>query len=642
MVQTCRKICRTACGPRLARQVAFLISLCFCSPEIVFANNKDRQVKSAGRNDKPSQVSKTPLRGSNKNTAKTQLDKKLTASGLYQKAKEYFAAGKFAEAIQYAAAAQRRTSASRLPTVLVAQSYYRLGKSARAAKLFRSVPVNELPRDAAVDYLFAMVDVRRYADAVRVYRLIPPDHPYRDVALYYVGVSYMQLQFYEKASTALRSAKKIPASLKATRRQLLSTIRNLRQQKRQGPVTGGPNYYVIRTAPVIPPPIEAIQPTPLLPGGVPGKKPVPKEEPPKSGALFIFIPSGEYAVSSEAKDYNGYNRDQSDSVNFKVGFDLGLKYLGEPRSFGGQPEIEIGFNPSHSSSDTRSSTSKLVAPEDDPANVQNQVTRSDSRNEKTKTVISLAGLIPVTDAIDASASYDLTNTTSKSTSKSESTGETMGGKISGDFDSMDFALSHSVSSSKTKGSSSKSGSSTSKISLAHGGDMGATSFTGSLTTNDPVSGGIKSQTDLDLSFTRDLGDFDLELGLAKFDKERLPLTAASTSLSETSLRGELTYTLDVGLSASLAATAIQIDSLPVAKSSTTAEGPDEVIASGSAMKYAVRVKYSPVSFVSASASYDYSDRALKVGNPDFKLKMLKENWSQISTYSMSISASYSF
>jgi hypothetical protein len=82
--------------------------------------------------------------------------------------------------------------------------------------------------------------------------------------------------------------------------------------------------------------------------------------------------------------------------------------------------------------------------------------------------------------------------------------------------------------------------------------------------------------------------------------------------------------------------------VPVAKSSTTSEGPAEVIASGSAMKYAVKVKYSPVSFVSASASYDYSDRALKVGNPDFKLKMLKENWSQISSYSMSISASYSF
>ncbi len=642
MVQAVRKFYRTAFEHGLTRRFTFFAILCFSCPEIVFANNKDRQVKSAGRNEKASQVSKSPVRGSSRNTAKPSLDKKLTASGLYQKAKEYFAAGKFAEAIQYAAAAQRRTSASKLPTVLVAQSYYRLGNSARASKLFRSVPVNELPRDAAVDYLFTMVDVKRYADAVRVYRLIPPDHPYRDVALYYVGVAYMQLQFYEKASTALRSAKKIPASLKATRRQLLSTIRNLRQQRLQGPVSGGPNYYVIRSAPVISPTIEAIQPTPLLPGGVPGKKPPPKEEPPKSGALFVFTPSGEYAISSEAKDYNGYNRDQSDSVNFQVGFDLGLKYLGEPRSFGGQPEIELGFNPSHSSSDSRTSTSKLVAPEDDPSNVQNQVTRSDSRKEKTKMAISLAGLVPVTDAVDVSASYDLVNTTSKSTSKSESTDETIGGKISGDFDSMDFSLNHSVSSSKTKGSSSKSGSSTSKISLSNAGDIGTTSFTGSLTTNDPVSGGIKSQTDLDLSFTRDLDDFDLELGVAKFDKERLPLTAASTSLSETSLRGELTYTLDIGLSASLAASAIQIDSVPVAKSSTTSEGPAEVIASGSAMKYAVKVKYSPVSFVSASASYDYSDRALKVGNPDFKLKMLKENWSQISSYSMSISASYSF
>jgi hypothetical protein len=642
MVQAVSKFYRTAFEHGLTRRFTFFAILCFSCPEIVFANNKDRQVKSAGRNEKASQVSKSPVRGSSRNTAKPSLDKKLTASGLYQKAKEYFNAGKFAEAIQYAAAAQRRTTASRLPTVVMAQSYYRLGNSARAAKLFRSVPLSELPRDAAVDYLFAMASVKRYADVVRVYRLIPPDHPYRDVARYYLGVSYLELKLYEKAGVALRSAKKIPASLKATRRQLLSQLRSLRQQRFQGPVSGGPNYYVIQSAPVIPPPSEVIQPAPLLPGGVPSKKPPPKEEPPKSGVLFVLIPSGEYGVNSTSKDFNGYNRTQSDSVTLNVGMDLGLKYLGEPRSFGGQPELELGFNPSQSSTDTRTSSSKLVASEDDPSNVQNQATRSDSKSERTKMAFSLAGLIPITEAVDVSASYDLANTTRKSTSKSESTDETFGGKISADFDAVDLTLNHSVSSSKTKGSSSKSGSATSKISLSHAGDLVTTSFTGSLLTNDPVSSGIKSQTDLELSFARELGDFDLDLGLAKVEKERLPLTAASTSLSETSIKGELTYSLDIGLSISLAASAIQIDSLPVAKDTTIVDGPDEVLASGSGLNYVLKVKYSPVSFVSASASYDYSDRALKVGNPDFKLKMLKENWSQISTYSMSISASYSF
>ncbi len=627
----------------LARHVAIFMLLCFglFGSEQVFANNKDKQFKYPVRNDKQTQVNKGASRGSPRPTSKSS-DKKLTASGLYQKAKEYFDAGKYPEAIQYGAAAQRRTAASKLPTVIVAQSYYRLGNSARAAKLFLTVPLNELPRSAAVDYLFSMYAARRYLNVIKVFPLIPQEHAYRDVARFYVGVSYMQLKLYQKATANLRASKKIPSDLKGQRRQILAQISKIRQQERRGEASRTPYFQSPTYVPIAPPPVEIAQPGPVLPGGTPAKPQPPKETPPKVGFSFSVKPGLDYKVSSERTDYNGYNLEQSDSQTPKFSVALGAKYQGEPRSFGGQPELEIGITPSSSTKDSKSSTSKLVAQEDNPSNIQNVTTRSDSKSEVNDLAFNVSAVMPINDAVDVGASYDMTNTTTKKTSKTEETEETIGVKLSGDFDVLDFTLNHDVSSSKTKGSSDKSGSSTSKVSLTHAGSLWTTAFTGSIKENDPPSSGIKSKTDLDLTLTRDLGDFDLELGLAKFEKQRLALQAAGSSLSETSAKGEVTYSLDIGLSASVSASFIQIDSLPVAKDSTITEGPEEVIASGAAQQYVVTVKYSPISFASASVSYDYSDRMLKVGNPAFKLKMLKENWSQITSTTLKLSVSYTF
>lgn len=644
MVHKRRKIFLETFQHGFARHVAFFIffTAVLFTPYTLFASNRDKRAKNAIKTEKPTRMSKGGTRLSPKNASKSTAVKKLTASGLYQKSKEYFDAGKFPEAIQYAAAAQRRTTATRLPTVLVAQSYYRLGNSARAAKLFLTVPLSELPRSAAVDYLFSMYAARRYLNVIKVFPLIAQDHPYRDVARYYLGASYLQLKLYQKATANLRASKKIPSELKAQRRQLLAQISRIRQQERQGEAARSPYFSGPTYAPVAPPPVEIAPPGPVLPGGTPAKPTPLKQAPPKVGFAFSIKPGLDYKVSSERKDYNGYNLEQSDSQTPKLSVALAAKYLGEPKSFGGQPELEIGLTPSSSTKDSKSSTSKLVAEADNPSNIQNVTTRSDSKTEVTDLAFSMSGLMPISDAIDIGASYDLTNTTTKKTSKSETTDDTIGVQVSGDFDAVDFTLSHDITSSKTKGSSGKSESSTSKISLTHAGALWTSSFTGAMSENDPPSSGIKSRTDLDLSLSRDLGDFDLELGLAKFEKQRIPLKASGSSLSETSAKGEVTYSLDIGLSASVSASIIQVDSLPIAKDDTISEGPEEVMASGTAQNYVVTVKYSPISFASASVSYDYSDRVLKVGDPAFKLKMLKENWSQKTSTSLKLSLSYTF
>jgi hypothetical protein len=66
------------------------------------------------------------------------------------------------------------------------------------------------------------------------------------------------------------------------------------------------------------------------------------------------------------------------------------------------------------------------------------------------------------------------------------------------------------------------------------------------------------------------------------------------------------------------------------------------MASGDAKQIKVSVKVSPVSFASASISHDYTNRALSVGDPNFKLKMMKENWSQDTVSTINLSFNYSF
>jgi hypothetical protein len=572
---------------------------------------------------------------------KIRHSKLLNATGLYKRAVQYFNAGRYPEAIQYAAAAQRRSAGSALPTTIMARSYYRLGMTPRSAKLFLSIPLTELPKDAALEYLLAMFATRRYADVVRSFRFIPDNHPYRDVAKFYLGSSLLQLKQYQKASFALRSARKLPVSLKVERRQLLASIKDMRTNEARGQFAETPQYFYSPQV-SLPPPMPGAGPGPILPGGVPKEDEPSKKSPPNQGFMSLVNPKVSYNTNTTRDDFNGYNLKQTDTQGLNFSVDLGLKYLGEPRSFGGQPSLDLVVTPSFGSSDSKTSTSKLTADSDNPSNVQNESSRTESKSSTDTINFSAVGMLPISDPLDLKLGFAQAEKTVKSTAKTESSSTTLTGKLSGDFDLLDFSLEHTINSGRTKGSDSKSEVATSTVSAAFTGETSTTSVQAVMKTNNPVSGGIKGETNFELSWARPLGDYSFELSAAKKDLSREPLSAANIALSETLFKAELGYSLDVGVSLTLTGGMSQLDKMPILKDSSISEGPDEIFATGDAKKFSIAIKYAPVGFASAGISYEYTSRNLTVGDENFKLKLLKDNWSQKTVSAVNLGVSYSF
>lgn len=601
---------------------------------------------------KPSQSSKrTPLgqnpsRPARANPTET---KKLSARDLYLKARDFFAAGRYPEAIQYAAAAQRRMPTSKAPTVLVAQSYYRIGNVARAAKLFLSLPLSDIPREAAVDYELTMFGARRYKEVIKGFALVPESHPYKDIIRFYVGVSYMQFGLFQKAQAALRNSRKLTASLRVQRRQILSEINQIIDRERRG-LSEQPQAYSYQSQQIyVPPPPEVpMAPKPVLPGGVPGAQSPAKATPPpapKRGASGSVKTVLGVQQKSRRQDFHGYNLMQTDDFSPSASLALSLKYLGAPRSFGAQPSIEANFTPAYASKDSKTSSSALVADSSDPNNVQNISIKTESSSYTIDQTYGISGTYPVSDPIDIGGGYSVDNTLSRSSTKSESSLTTLNLNLKGDFETfdMDAGWKSEVSADKSAPSA-KSETTTTTLGLTRNGENSTVSLGLTLLANNQpaLTSGIKSSMELDLSWLRNLDDFSVSLSVNKSDKVREPLSASGKILSQMSLKLEGSYSMSFGLSATASGTFYQLSNLVVLNGGTVADGPDEVLASGDAKQVKVSVKVSPVSFASASISYDYTDRALSVGDPNFKLKMMKENWSQNTVSTINLSFNYSF
>jgi tetratricopeptide (TPR) repeat protein len=652
---------KSALGVAFASLVASrlaIIGICLFPTMLIGATgtkvsaSKTRVVKNSNAaTRKPSQsikrapLGQTPSRPARSNSKET---KKLSARDLYLKARDFFAAGRYPEAIQYAAAAQRRIQTSNAPTVLVAQSYYRIGNVARAAKLFLSMPLSDIPREAAVDYELTMFAARRYKEVIKGFALVPESHPYKDIIRFYVGVSYMQFRLYQKAQVALRNSRKLTASLRVQRRQILSEINQIIDRERRGLSEQAQAYsYQTQQIYVPPPPEIPMAPKPILPGGVPGAaapKPTPPPAP-KSGVSG----SAKTVLGAQGKlkrrDFHGRNLEQTDESSYSASLGLSLKYLGAPRSFGAQPSIDANFTPSYANTDSKTSSSALQANTQDTDNVQNLSTRSEPASYKIDQTYGISGTYPFSDPIDIGGGYSVENTLSRSSKKSESSVTTQNLSLKGDFDAFDLDAGWKSEVSADKSApSAKSESTTTTLGLTRNGENSTVSLgLTMLANNQPaLTSGIKSSMDLDLSWLRNMDDFSVSLSANKSDKIREPLSAAKTVLNQMSLKLEGSYSMSFGLSATASGTFYQLSNLVVLNGGAVTDGPDEVMASGDAKQVKVSVKVSPVSFASASISYDYTDRALSVGDPNFKLKMMKENWSQDTVSTINLSFNYSF
>lgn len=601
-------------------------------------------------------VSNPQGQSSQRQNQSIQRAQKLNGGQLYIKAREYFAAGRYEEAIKYAAAAQRRTKQSKLPTILVAQSYYRLGKNARAAKLFLTIPVNDIPKEAIIDYVLTMFTVGRYREVVKAYPAVPDGHPYKDVARFYTGVSLIQFKLYEKAQFFLRNARKLPGSLISQKRRLLSELdviidreRGLSPDQDQqffGFQQAQPfNFYSVPSAPPPPPVVE-----PLLPGGVPGKAPAQaKPAPPTGPSTSYLIKFGfDFAQKSTFNDYHGYKEERSESRVPAVSALFGLKYLGTPRPFGAQPSLDLALNPGYSHTESTKSSSRLTATEVDPDTVQNVVSKSEASSYSASNNYGLTALYPVSDPVDIGLSYTVSDSYAKANTKNVSSTATANGKIAAEIDLFKIDVGYdSIAISSKDAPSSNRTNTVMKANITRNGENSTASFGFSQADSgkpEVEADGVKSTTSLQLSWLRNFEDFSLGVSVRKVDKTRLPGKSKGVVLGDTTGKLEGSYNLSFGVTVVGSAAFSQLSSLPVFKDSKldSAEAPDEAMASGTATKYTVSLKVAPLSFVSLSAAYEYGERQLTIGEELLKKRLMQDNWSLQTSTSIAISASYSF
>ena len=574
---------------------------------------------------------------------------KLTASELYMKAREFFAAGRYAEAIQYAAASQRRSPNTKVGTVLMAQSYYRIGNTPRAAKLFLSVGASYIPREAAVDYLLTMFAVRRYREVIKGFPLVPENHPYRDVTKYYAGVSLMHFKLYQKAQAYLRTARKIPPTLNSQRRQLLSEIDRILDNERQG-VFDQPQQYTYQSQQYYalqqPPEMEAPG-TSAAPGAQqtsPATKPAALP-PPKAATTYSVKPSLGWKQVSTHRDFNGLSQSQEDKQTPSASLALDLKHLGKPRPFGGQPSIDLNLTPSYESTDSKKSTSALVADAADPTNVQNVQAKTDTSIFTISQAYGLSGEYPVSEPVDIGAGYKVKQDRTRGSSKADLTTTTPSVKIVAEMGMGKFDASWQADQIADKRTPDANRTNTTiKLSLARNSEN--TTTTGAVTKIDNSKPerelGIKSVTQLDLGWVRNFDDYSLGISGNKTDRTRGELMAGKTVLNETSAKFEGTYNMSFGVSLVTSGAMYQYANLVVLNGGAVKDGPDEAMAKGTGKRLLVTLKVSPVSFVAFSASYDYTDRSLSVGEASLAKKMQAEDWSQQTVTTLNISANYAF
>jgi hypothetical protein len=286
-----------------------------------------------------------------------------------------------------------------------------------------------------------------------------------------------------------------------------------------------------------------------------------------------------------------------------------------------------------------------VADAADPTNVQNVQTRTDASSFTISQTYGLIGEYPVNELVDISAGYKVKQDRTRGTFKADKSTTTPSAKLVaemglGKFDAIWQA--DQIADKRTPDANRTN--TTIKLSLARNSEN--TTTTGALTKIDnskPAQElGLKSVTLLDLGWVRNFDDFGLGLSGNKTDRTREELTAGKIVLNETSAKIEGTYNMSFGVSLVTSGALYQYANLVVLNGGTVKDGPDEAMASGTGKRLLVTLKVSPVSFVSFSASYDYTTRSLSTGVVSLERKMLGEDWSQQTTTTLNLSANYAF
>lgn len=573
----------------------------------------------------------------------------------FAKARVFFANGQYEKSLLFAAADLRANPTRKASLIIMAQSEYRLGRAGNAAKLFSLLSPDDLSSEAAFEYTLAMFAAHRYRQATKVWQKVGPEHPYRDVARFYAGISYMQLNLYNKASQLLRGAIKLPANLKSERRRLIAELDDLQERQRRGDFTAGQVYAYQAQQPnyQIAPPVEA----PPLPGAPPmPKKPAsPPVVQPKAGFSFSATPSFSYLTKSIKRDFNGYTQAQGSSRSPVVTSPLQLKYLGKPRSFGGQTAFTLNVTPGYEDIEGTLTKSSLTAPSSDPSAVQTITDEKVNHSFNASLMNGFDILYPVSDAVDVGVGYKDEHIYVDASQKKEKavSGPNAKAVIDGDLFKFELGFSMYDSANAALESPKVQTATTTYGTITRNGESSVTNLKGAYIQTDAVSkAGEKTRTSADLTWDKNWDDLTLGLLAGYVSKTVYPESVISDSTagvvmdaarSLISGGGTLKWTLGFGLAmtGSFKHTEFSDYDTKIPAANKTSE-PLFIASSGSINAFGLSGAVSIGPYVSVEAAYNYTDRKVNPGDEANAQTILKEACSQQTETSMKLGIRYPF
>jgi tetratricopeptide (TPR) repeat protein len=644
-------------GNAVARMVFFCCALKFCFASAYGQSTPQR----------PAQPGKV-LPGQN-TAAPRKIKTAKPENYFYTKARAYFEAGAYAKAIQYAAADIRRNPARMVSRSLMAQAYYRLGMVGRSASIFAVIGLEDVPMDAIFEYELAMFSAKKYRQASAAWQRLPDDHPYKDIAKFYSGVSFLQLRQYAKASNLLRSAKKLPANLRSERRRLLAEIDQYLDQERAGYYSSEQAYAyqpapVYNYAPPVQPPPTSMGPaqpvppqSPFADKNKPAQKPDAKAPaaaqtppPPPTGFIFSGTPTFTYESATDKLDRNGYRSEDTQLTIPQASLPMKFKYAGKPKKFGGQPTLSLDLTPGYDHTDVTINTSELTASADNPTNVQNVTTKTELKAYNQTLKASLEGFYPVSDPLDVSLAYRSDHVYVDASEKKDISDSGPTGKVTFEADSIKVDTVMSMIDTNDAGQSLLG--KTTKIKsvttmqgvLTRSGESSVTKIdVTSAETKSELETGIKSSLVAKLNWDKTFNDFGLGLGGLFASKSPYENSVIEKQFpkSEQSALVTLKYQFPFNIGSTAGLSYTQFDGLEY-----LAAGPPPVVYStaGTAISYNLLLNL-PIfgSYGGIDVSYRYTDRKITPSDDvpaATQLAILKALWSQKTTTSLKLTLKY--
>lgn len=162
----------------------------------------------------------------------------------FEQAMEAYRSKRYKEAISKFSGLLERYDQHTPSQIQLALSLYHLGRYRAADAGFSRIRQDDVQRYFYFEYAFTKYSVKKWLSCSKYFSKIKPKHPYYDLAMYFAGVCFFNLENFQKASKYLRRASVLPSRFVQSRKKLvkLSAIRQRKNTK------GSVNSKVVFTA----------------------------------------------------------------------------------------------------------------------------------------------------------------------------------------------------------------------------------------------------------------------------------------------------------------------------------------------------------------------------------------------------------